>query len=361
VESNKTIIQPSEFTNFLESGAVLRASANTWFLLMGPFQRVPEVAFGQIALYTPDFFAGPTQSYWLPHKTFQLNDQDLQSLCDLSPECEPPVDIQWQAADLQSFQQAFREIQSRIHAGPLKKAVPIVFEKAPQIVNPARIRGMLKHLLNAPPSLFVYGFWQDGKGTLGATPEVLLRQNGVQLRTMALAGTSPKNAHGRTDLLADPKELYEHDLVVQDIESSLAEYGDVHLRGPELLELPSLLHLKTEIQCQLRKPEEFLFFEACTRLHPTPALGVSPRSYGYEWMKELPEQSLRGGFGAPWGLQWGPEDALCLVAIRNLQWDADGVRIGSGCGIVPQSQVTQEWQELFEKRQSVKKILGMPT
>jgi menaquinone-specific isochorismate synthase len=241
----------------------------------------------------------------------------------------------------------------------LKKAVPIVFEQAPQTITPSRRAAMILELLKAPMNLYIYGFWQNGAGTLGATPEVLLSQKNKTLKTMALAGTCPKEETQRRSLLEDPKERHEHDLVVQDIRASLEAYGDLQTDGPHILELPTLYHLKTDITCTLSSPQGFSFFEACRKLHPTPALGVSPRNYGYQWMRELPEQKDRGGFGAPWGLQWSEDEALCLVAIRNIQWSTQGSRIGSGCGIVAQSELQQEWRELFQKRQSVKKVLGL--
>ncbi|MBS1969839.1 MAG: chorismate-binding protein [Bdellovibrionales bacterium] len=266
----------------------------------------------------------------------------------------------WEPAELESFSASYRTILERIHHGPLRKAVPIVFEKSTETLSPARMIAILKDLLKAPPNLYVFGSWQKGKGILGATPEVLLKQEGHTLKTMALAGTCPKeDAADRTSLLEDAKERHEHDLVVQDIVQSLEIYGKLQTQGPTILELPALFHLKTDIQCEIPSLKDFSFFNACRALHPTPALGVSPRDYGYEWMKSLPEQRDRRGFGAPWGLSWSKDEALCLVAIRNIQWDPAGSRIGSGCGIVAQSDLKQEWRELFQKRNSVKQALGL--
>lgn len=347
------------FTNFLESGALLRTAPNSWFLLQGPFQAQTSVTRREVALFLPDFFFESEQNYWIPESFHRLTDDELQQLCAEFDKSLLPK-MPWAGAELQSFSDSYQAIQEKIHNAGLKKAVPVVFEKSTESVSPSRLVSMIVSLLQAPPSLFVFGFWQNGRGVLGATPEVLLRQQGRQLTTMALAGTCPKaETAQRKPLLEDAKERLEHDLVVQDIQSSLSHYGEVQMQGPQVLELPTLLHLKTEIQCRLAAPEKFSFFEACAALHPTPALGVSPRDYGYEWMKALPEQKNRRGFGAPWGLQWAEDEALCLVAIRNLQWDADGSRIGSGCGIVAQSDLQQEWRELSQKRTSVKKILGL--
>lgn len=352
-------MKPSNFTNFLEAGALLRSGPNHWFLLEGPFEQKVERLPGETALFLPDFFSDQTLRYWIPKSFYRLNTQDLANLCaqEISTLLSP---FPWNEADFESFKISFKSILERIHQGDLKKAVPIVFEKSTERLSRQRLVSMLQSLLKAPESLYVYGFWQDGEGLLGATPEVLLRQSGQTLRTMALAGTCPKtDVAQRTALLEDPKERLEHDLVVQDILQSLKNYGNLTTTGPQILELPTLYHLKTDIECQLPAKRDFSFFEVCQRLHPTPALGISPRSFGYEWLRSLPEQKERKSFGAPWGLQWSETEALCLVAIRNIQWDRTGSRIGSGCGIVAQSNLQQEWKELFQKRHSVKKIMGL--
>jgi len=347
------------FTNFLASGALLRESLNNWILLEGPFTPSSKSLPTQVTLFHPDFFPETTENYWIPKSFYRLTDDDLKALVATAPGTDLPP-MNWRPAELESFTASYGSILERIHQGPLKKAVPIVFEKSTEHLGPGRIVAMIKELLKAPANLFVFGSWQGGTGILGATPEVLLRQEGRTLKTMALAGTCPKEDAGeRPSLLEDMKERHEHDLVVQDILQSLRNYGALKTQGPEILELPTLYHLKTDIQCEIPAGKDFSFFNACRALHPTPALGVSPREYGYEWLKELPEQKERRGFGAPWGLSWSRDEALCLVAIRNIQWDDHGSRIGSGCGIVAQSDLKQEWRELSQKRNSVKKVLGL--
>lgn len=355
----QTSMKPSNFTNFLESGAILRSGPNNWFLLEGPFRESVDKPHDKVALFHPDFFADGSEKYWIPESFYRLTDEAFLALLNSQSVDSLPA-MTWEPAELESFSASYRTILERIHHGPLRKAVPIVFEKSTETLGPARMIAILKDLIKAPLNLYVFGSWQKGQGILGATPEVLLKQEGHTLKTMALAGTCPKeDAADRTSLLEDAKERHEHDLVVQDIVQSLEIYGKLQTQGPSILELPALFHLKTDIQCEIPSLKDFSFFNACRALHPTPALGVSPREYGYEWMKSLPEQKDRRGFGAPWGLSWSKDEALCLVAIRNIQWDPAGSRIGSGCGIVAQSDLKQEWRELFQKRNSVKQALGL--
>jgi isochorismate synthase EntC len=368
METRQPTIEGLNFTNFLESGALLRPSANLWFLLQGPFTATTTLSHDAVALFHPDFFMSDKDKYWIPHTLIRCTDQDLRQLLikeqQAQLEVNSSLDWQWQSPDFAGFEISFQQISERMQTPPqqqtLKKAVPIAFENSNHSLTGKDRAKLLQSLLDAPANLYVYGFWQNGGGVLGATPEVLLRQDGEALTTMALAGTCPKEDLGsRQSLLEDPKERHEHDLVAQDIVQALRKYGQIRTEGPKLLELPTLFHLKTDISCTLLNSGAFDFFEACKLLHPTPALGVSPRSYGIAWMKDLPEQSTRKGFGAPWGLKWSQHEALCLVAIRNIQWDNRGSRIGAGCGIVAQSNLQQEWRELFQKRLSVKRVLGL--
>ena len=65
-------------------------------------------------------------------------------------------------------------------------------------------------------------------------------------------------------------------------------------------------------------------------------------------------------YGAPVGyIEEGGKDSRCLVAIRNMQWKDNWIGLGAGCGIVPESRLDLEWEELQLKIQSIKEILGL--
>ena len=51
--------------------------------------------------------------------------------------------------------------------------------------------------------------------------------------------------------------------------------------------------------------------------------------------------------------------ALALVAIRNVQWNGYRVRVGSGAGLLPESQFEREFEELRQKRDQVKALFGI--
>ncbi|WP_413585470.1 chorismate-binding protein [Bdellovibrio sp. HCB274] len=269
----------------------------------------------------------------------------------------PLSKAEWQEPSENDFQTDLSEIQKRISNHQIQKAVPVVFARSKQTVSAGERAQMILNLLSAPETLYVFGFWQNGQGVLGATPEVLFDYDHGLLQTMALAGTCPKSEKAeRASLLLDEKEMQEHHFVVEDITKRLNQWGEVQSHGPTILELPMLYHLKTDFQVHCKvKPD---FRELVMQLHPTPALGVAPRAAGYKWMQELPGQEGRRGFGGPIAFL-GADVAVCLVAIRNLQWDQNESMIGSGCGVVAASEFSREWRELFQKRLSVRKILGL--
>lgn len=345
-------------TNFLEHGALLRRG-NQWVLIEGPFRPLAQPSEEHLSVYFPDFYDPEAGAYWVGNREWTLEPQQLKALYEeyLSSQMSPSEPPQFEEPLLADFEASLRSIQDKIKSGEIQKAVPVVFAKAPGAAcsTPLLARTLLK-LLEAPASLFVFGFWQKGEGVLGATPETLFSYSQGQLQTMALAGTCPREDKSRRiSLLEDPKERQEHELVREDLHRVLQQYGRVEMSEPFILELPTLLHLKSDIRVECSKPPHFK--ELLMSLHPTPALGVAPRSYGYKWMAPLPGQEGRRGFGAPFAFM-GPEFIQCVVAIRCVQWFADRVQVGSGCGVVLASQLEQEWRELAQKRFSVQKIMG---
>ncbi|MBX3033008.1 MAG: chorismate-binding protein [Bdellovibrionaceae bacterium] len=265
----------------------------------------------------------------------------------------------WQEPARADFEQAFARIQNMIAQGQIDKAVPVVFARARQAVTPIMKLRWLLEVLAAPDNLHAHGWWDGEQGLLGATPEILFDVQGRALRTMALAGTLAK-ADGRAeDLARSQKDQYEHRLVVKDIRNELQNIGQVRVGTTEIVDLPTLWHLKTSIEAELHDEPDIE--DLIRRLHPTAALGVFPRLFGWRWMRELPGQEGRARYGAPVTWRLGGGRVLSLVGIRHLQWRGDQLLLGSGCGIVKDSDVDAEWTELIRKRQSVLKILGIAT
>lgn len=349
-----------DFTNFLDSGALLRYQ-DQWFLYGGPFQFVEKEKDSMISVFCPHFYDLEKSSPMRGSEHFVLTRVELikilMQFLDTQTASTGDPAPSWQEPNPENFDQSFSRIQQLISQSQIDKAVPVVFSSAEMEMTSVLKAKLLLKLIDLPTTLYVYGFWDRQEGILGASPETLFIKEGKKLQSMALAGTLPKAGEYREDqLLKDKKQLSENQIVVKDIVQQLSMYGTVRVQGPYILELPSLWHLKTDIQVQMET--EASPIELMKRLHPTPALGVSPRSFGWRWMQELEKMGERKRFGAPILFQIGDDHWVCLVAIRNLQWLDKNWQIGSGCGLVRQSELEKEWEELHYKRESVKKIFG---
>ncbi len=354
------------WTEFFKAGAFLRLSDGQMLLWSGPFETCAEPPIGE---KTPKFsvaymnFFGSAMEFKLSFaKPVGVSVTEVQAdLSRFQASLNPQPSELLKASDFQNqgyedFEKTIQSLMGKIHRGELEKAVPVIFSRSKRAATVANLAQWMKNLLQTPDTLHAFGFWENGVGIMGATPEILFHRQEGKISTMALAGTMPRSEVGkRNSLLKDAKELHEHQLVVVDIQRQLGKWGAVRKSDPKILELPTLLHLQTlleieNVNCGLR--------ELVQQLHPTPALGVSPRAYGYHWLGSTSDQEGRRLFGAPI-LFSTPVSEVCLVAIRNIQWDQQGCRVGAGCGVVKESQPEQEWQELQQKANSVLLMLGM--
>lgn len=338
---------------FWDSGAFLRLPTGEFLVLEGPFVSATEATadFGRM-----DFF-GNSEEWWTAAKTYRLQRQELAQLLEPQLQARSLQRAQFRGPHQDSFESSFRTIQGKIQRGEIEKAVPMVAATAEQVPSAADLAHSIFNLLGLPTNLNIFGFWQKGHGLIGATPEILFDLTGTTLRTMALAGSCPKaDAGQRVSLLKDPKEMKEHQLVVDDLALKLRPLGWLRQDRTTTVELPTIIHLLTQFELSgvSKTPRELMRY-----LHPTAAMGVAPRAYGYQWMKELPDQKERGYFGAPIVFKTGPTDARCVVAIRSLFWNEKSTSVFAGCGIVAASVFEREWSELNAKIDSVYRMMGL--
>lgn len=258
--------------------------------------------------------------------------------------------------DHTDFARIFEEISRLIRQGFLQKSVPVVSEFFPRTSTPTSPSDILERLQYPSLPLQAYGWWDESTGFAGASPERLLKKTGSLVETMALAGTASRD---ETKLFAlDEKEIREHEFVARTLHAKLSDYGNVSRSPRQILELNSLIHFLTRLTVQLDAPTEINTL--IRRLHPTPALGPLPRTDEmlrllYSWREQL---HCPPRFGAPFGFFYqGSFD--CLVAIRGIHWDEKNFILSSGCGVISESRLTQEWNELKLKRQSILDNLGL--
>lgn len=188
---------------------------------------------------------------------------------------------------------------------------------------------------------------------IGTSPERLYYRQARLLKTEAIAGTRPRGTSSQSDrylgeeLYGSPKDLHEHQLVVDNLRTILAALCDtVEIdRAATILKLNKVQHLYT--QCQGHLSADLTDAEILPQLHPTPAVGGFPRPQALTLIREL-EPFERGWYAAPVG--WvGYDDVEFAVAIRSGLVDRDRLLLFAGAGIVEGSQAAAEWAEIENK------------
>jgi menaquinone-specific isochorismate synthase len=201
------------------------------------------------------------------------------------------------------------------------------------------------------PDCYAFSFANGrGQSFIGASPERLLRVEQGTLLTEALAGSAPRGRTASEDaalggaLLGDDKELREHRHVVASIDRRLAPLGlrMVHAALPGLRRLANVQHLHTPVSAAL--PAGVRLLDVLARLHPTPAVGGSPRVAACAHIREL-EGFSRGLYGGPVGWLDHRGGGEFLVGIRSALIDGARARAYAGGGIVAGSDPDRELAE----------------
>ncbi len=306
----------------------------------GPFTAFAEPPAGGVAFYKNDFSLSVEKPWLVPDRIEVLEKPPAAGECR----------IEWEEPDPSGFAEVFREVSEAIGQGMIEKSVPVVTEKGKGICSPDTL---LASLLLLPKALRPYGWIGEDAGFLGATPEVLFRYFDGRIYTMALAGTA--RSEEQRLFAVDDKEIREHEFVAQTLIAKLSDLGMVIRRDRDILDLGRLIHFQTLIKVELYQYEETKTL--IERLHPTPALGPLPRTP--ETMGQLTEWRERlecpVEFGAPFGLL-RDGDFEALVAIRMVAWNGDDFMLPSGCGVIQESRLVNEWRELALKRGSVRDL-----
>lgn len=220
----------------------------------------------------------------------------------------------------------------------------------------------LRHLRASHPDCYVFGIWRGDGAFVGATPERLVRVDGQEVRASTLAGSIARGATAEEDralarqLLASEKDRAEHEVVRRTMLEALEESCDdvTSENEPSLLTLPQVHHLHTAVHARLRPGHSLL--ELVGRLHPTPAVGGSPREAALRFLRDH-ERLDRGWYAAPIG--WMQRDAAeFAVALRSALIRGPEASLYAGCGIVADSDPDHEFAESEIKLVSMKLALA---
>lgn len=203
----------------------------------------------------------------------------------------------------------------------------------------------------------------DARSFIGATPERLLQIRNGRLLTEAIAGSAPRGATAGEDakyargLLESEKDLHEHTCVRDSILRRLQKVGvDGRAEAqPQLLLLANVQHLRTRIEAEVGESVHLL--DILPEMHPTPAVGGSPREDAVPHIAEL-EQIERGLYAGVVGWFNHLNEGEMIVGIRSALIEGESARLYAGAGIVEGSDPEKEMRETEMKLRALLDILA---
>lgn len=282
--------------------------------------------------------------------------QDLQEL--------PPLGtvLKQKEIDTANWKQIIENAKQAIR-NHLAEKIVLARELRLKLSARGEMSSVVKRLLETQPNSYVFAFEQGDECFLGATPERLVRLEQEQLQSMCLAGTAPRGETEDMDkqvhyeLLNDKKNREEHDFVVQMIRQAIEPYCEnIYIPDiPTVYPLKNLQHLYTPVTATMK--QGYHIFDIIKQLHPTPALGGTPKEVALAFIREH-EPMDRGWYGAPIGWIDHRNNGEFAVAIRSGLIQNDEASLFAGCGIVKDSDVEAEYEETKIKFLPMLHVLG---
>jgi anthranilate synthase component 1 len=261
------------------------------------------------------------------------------------------------------FKAAVERVKEYIVEGDVMQTVLSQRLSIPFTAEPLDLYRALRSL---NPSPYMYFLDLGGFHIVGSSPEILTRVEDGEVTVRPIAGTRPR---GKTDeqdkaleadLLADPKELAEHlmliDLGRNDV-GRVAEIGTVELTDKMIIERYShVMHIVSNVTGQLKKGMSAM--DALRATFPAGTVSGAPKIRAMEIIDEL-EPVKRGVYsGAVGYISWsGNMDTA--IAIRTAVIKDKTLHIQAGAGIVADSVPQNEWDETMNKGRAIFRAVAM--
>ncbi|MBR3409305.1 MAG: chorismate-binding protein [Candidatus Methanomethylophilaceae archaeon] len=215
-------------------------------------------------------------------------------------------------------------------------------------------------LRNINPSPYMFYFSGTDMEVAGASPETLVKLEDGVLHTFPLAGTRRR---GKTpeedlqleeDLLADEKELAEHNMLVDlgrnDI-GRIAKFGTVEVEKYHSIQRFShVMHIGSTVRGEIREDKDAL--DAIGSILPAGTLSGAPKIMASRLINKL-ENNKRGIYGGAIGYIDFTGNLDTAIAIRIAYKKNGKVFVRSGAGIVADSVPEKEYKECLDKAAAV--------
>jgi anthranilate synthase component 1 len=219
---------------------------------------------------------------------------------------------------------------------------------------------MYRALRRVNPSPFMFFFNYGDFQIIGASPEILVRLMDNEVTIRPIAGTRKRGANAEedksleADLLADPKELAEHlmllDLGRNDV-GRVAKIGTVRPTEKFSVERYShVMHIVSNVVGELDQTHDAV--AALLAGLPAGTLSGAPKVRAMQIIDEL-EPEKRGVYGGGCGYFSAGGDMDICIALRTAVLKDGKLYSQAGGGVVYDSDPQAEYQETVNKAKAV--------
>jgi len=257
--------------------------------------------------------------------------------------------------DHEQWLDSVRQALAAIHSGDVDKVV-LARDEIAETSGRIDLRPVLARLAETYPQTWTFAV----KSLVGASPELLIRQDRGLITSRVLAGT----IHGNRDdsamaeaLSSSSKDLAEHEYAVTSVADALRGHvTSLHVpEVPFVLQLPNVMHLASDITGAVRPGSTVVGLAAA--IHPSAAVCGTPTNAARTLIHKL-EHMDRGRYAGPVGWINAHGDGEIALALRCGLIEDHQVRIFAGCGIVADSDPDAEWAETVAKLLPMKQALA---
>ena len=217
--------------------------------------------------------------------------------------------------------------------------------------------------LNPSPFLFFLNFEDEEFGNfslVGSSPEILIKLEKNKVTVRPIAGTRPRGKNknedekNRDDLLADPKELSEHlmllDLGRNDV-GRVSKIGTVKVTEKMLVEYYShVMHIVSNVEGEIKSKKNIL--NTLMSGFPAGTVSGAPKIRAMEIINSL-EPTSRGIYAGCVGYFSGNGDMETCIVLRTAILQEQNMYVQAGAGIVADSNPEKEYQETINKAKAL--------
>ena len=261
------------------------------------------------------------------------------------------------------FEAAVERIKRYIVDGD---AMQVVLSQRLSIPFAASPLDLYRSLRTLNPSPYMFFVTLADFHVVGSSPEILVRLEDGEVTVRPIAGTRHRGATEREDraleeeLLADPKELAEHLMLIdlgRNDAGRVAHVGTVRVTEQMVIERYShVMHIVSNVIGRLRSGMSAM--DVLRATFPAGTVSGAPKIRAMEIIDEL-EPVKRGVYaGAVGYLSWsGNMDTA--IAIRTAVVKEGTLHIQAGAGIVADSVPALEWEETMNKGRAIFRAVAM--